>query len=119
MKAYNIGETATRSGVSCKMIRHYESIGLIPKARRTAAGYRNYAESDVQTLRFVARARDLGFSIRQIGDLLSLWQNRRRRSNATRLRNEADRLVMTNHLAGHARARRRFADVVSLHAAQL
>lgn len=81
MKAHNIGETATRSGVSCKMIRHYESIGLIPKARRTATGYRNYAESDVQTLRFVARARDLGFSIRQIGDLLSLWQNRRRRSN--------------------------------------
>jgi len=63
------------------MIRHYEAIGLIPKARRTAAGYRNYAESDIQTLRFVARARDLGFSIRQIGDLLSLWQNRRRRSN--------------------------------------
>ena len=81
MRAYNIGETATRSGVSCKMICHYESIGLIPKARRTAAGYRNYAESDIQTLRFVARARDLGFSIRQIGDLLSLWQNRRRRSN--------------------------------------
>jgi len=81
MGAYNIGETATRSGVSRKMIRHYEAIGLIPKARRTTAGYRNYAESDIQTLRFVARGRDLGFSIRQIGDLLSLWQNRRRRSN--------------------------------------
>ena len=81
MRAYNISETATRSGVSCKMIRCYESIGLIPKARRMAAGCRNYVESDIRTLCFVARARDLGFPIHPIGDLLSLWQNRRRRSN--------------------------------------
>jgi MerR family copper efflux transcriptional regulator len=77
----NIGEAAVRSGVTAKMIRHYEELGLIKKAHRTASGYRTYGDSDVHTLRFIRHARDMGFSIRQIADLLSLWQNRRRRSS--------------------------------------
>ena len=77
---YNIGDVATRSGVTAKMIRHYESLGLLKEARRTEAGYRVYADVDVHTLRFIRRARDLGFSIRGIQQLLGLWQNRRRAS---------------------------------------
>ena len=76
----NIGEAAERSGVSAKMVRHYESLGLLPHVRRTEAGYRQYGETEVNTLRFIRRARDLGFSMAEIAELLRLWQNRRRSS---------------------------------------
>jgi MerR family transcriptional regulator, copper efflux regulator len=80
-EAMNIGEAARHSGVSAKMIRHYEGIGLIPQAARTYSGYRTYTANDVHTLRFVRQARNLGFSIKQIEQLLGLWRNQRRPSS--------------------------------------
>jgi|SRR5215510_13421928 len=76
----NIGQAAEQSGVSAKMIRHYESIGLVERARRTDGGYRIYDANDIHTLRFIRRARDLGFSMKEIAQLLGLWRNRRRTS---------------------------------------
>lgn len=76
----NIGEAAKQSGVSAKMIRHYESIGLLPTAERALSGYRTYSDTDVSNLRFIRAARDLGFGLDAITDLLSLWQNRNRES---------------------------------------
>lgn len=77
----NIGEASRRSAVSAKMIRHYESLGLLPKVARTDAGYRQYDAAAIHTLRFIRRARDLGFGMQEIGELLALWRNRRRASS--------------------------------------
>jgi len=76
----NIGEAAAAANVSAKMIRHYEQIGLLPKAGRTSSNYRVYAANDVHVLRFVKRARTLGFSIDDIQELLGLWRNKARSS---------------------------------------
>ncbi|WP_426265241.1 Cu(I)-responsive transcriptional regulator [Sphingomonas sp. PWP1-2] len=77
----NIGQASNASGVSQRMIRHYEAIGLIPPPPRRESGYRDYCDADVHRLRFIANARDLGFPIAEIGDLLGLWRDAGR-SNA-------------------------------------
>ena len=109
-----IGEASLASGVSQRMIRHYEAIGLIPAAARRDSGYRDYDERDVGTLRFIRRARDLGFPIDEIGRLLALWQDRSRASaevkalalsRAAELRRKARQLdemrKSLEHLAAH------------------
>src|SRR5437016_9762573 len=75
-----IGEAALTTGVSAKMIRHYESIGLIPAADRRSSNYRDYGHHDIHRLGFIRRARDLGFSIDEIRDLLRLWADKHRSS---------------------------------------
>jgi MerR family transcriptional regulator, copper efflux regulator len=76
----NISAASRASGVSAKMIRHYEALGLVPGVRRSDAGYRQYDEATVHMLRFIRRARDLGFDTKEIGALLQLWRNKRRSS---------------------------------------
>ena len=80
----NIGEAARQSGVSAKMVRHYESLGLLPHVHRSDSGYRQYSDAEVHTLRFIKRSRELGFSMPEIAELVSLWQNRRRASKNVR-----------------------------------
>ena len=77
----NIGEAARSSGVPAKTIRYYESIGLIPAASRSESGYRSFGRIDIDTLRFVQRARSLGFSVKDVARLLDLWRDRSRASS--------------------------------------
>ncbi len=87
----NIGAVAAQSGVSAKMVRHYESLGLLGNIARTESGYRQYTEADVHSLRFIKRGRDLGFSMKEIGELVGLWRNRQRAS--ARVKRIAERHV--------------------------
>ncbi len=81
----NIGEAARQSGISAKMIRYYEATALIPPADRRASGYRDYSDANVHELRFIRRARDLGFSVAEISELLGLWRDRARRSGDVKM----------------------------------
>jgi Cu(I)-responsive transcriptional regulator len=89
MSAMNIGQAAQVSGLSAKMIRHYEALGLLVAPARTEAGYRQYGAADVHALRFIRQARDLGFSLHDIGELLSLWHDRQRPSRMVKALAEA------------------------------
>ena len=75
-----IGTAAQRAGISARMVRHYESLGLLTCVARTDSGYRQYSDADIHALRFIRRARDLGFSMVEIATLLSLWQDKQRAS---------------------------------------
>jgi Cu(I)-responsive transcriptional regulator len=112
----NIGEVADKSQVNSKMIRRYEEMGIIPKAQRNMSGYRKYSENDVNILKFVKRARELGFSMKDIKQLVSLWRNRSRtsaqvKSIASRHIQELEKklheietmLSTLNHLVEHCR----------------
>ena len=109
----NIGEAASASGVSAKMIRYYEQIDLIPPAGRTEAGYRIYDDDAIATLRFIRRARDLGFSMAEIAELLKLWQNKRRASADVKriaLAHAADLHRRIEEMAGMQRTLQRLAE---------
>ncbi|NKE48520.1 MerR family DNA-binding transcriptional regulator [Roseomonas frigidaquae] len=105
----NIGEASAASGVSAKMIRHYESIGLVPTADRTEAGYRIYDKADVCTLRFVHHARDLGLPLDKIGEILGLWRNPNRTGS------EVKRLALEHVAALEAKAAALRAVAAALH----
>jgi Cu(I)-responsive transcriptional regulator len=93
-----IGEAAEASGVSSKMIRHYEAIGLVPRPTRRSSNYRDYTKTDVHRFAFIRRARDLGFSIEQIRSLLRLWADKRRSSRQVKA------LALEHIAALHAKA---------------
>lgn len=95
----NISQAAERSGVPAKTIRYYEDIGLIPPAERTASGYRQYAGKDVETLRFINRARSLGFSVADVQALLGLWRDRQRASRDVRAMAERHLEVIEQKIA--------------------
>lgn len=108
---HNIGEAAALSGVSAKMIRHYEAIGLLPTVGRTFAGYRIYNNTDLHRLRFIKRSRTLGFSIRQIEQLLDLWDDRQRASSEVKRLAQAHADALAGRIAEMQAMQRTLADL--------
>jgi len=98
---FQIGQTERLSGVSVKQIRYYESIGLLKKSRRRENGYRSYEERHVHELRFIKRARELGFPIKEIRELLALWRNKRRSSSQVRKLAERHRDAIKDRVKAH------------------
>ena len=94
-----IGEAARRAGVSPRMVRHYESLGLLPPVHRTDSGYRQYTQADVHALQFIRRGRDLGFSIEEIGTLLGLWQDQDRSSSQVKAIAQKHIATLTERIA--------------------
>lgn len=107
-----IGTAAARSGVSARMVRHYEGLGLLPSVARTDGGYRQYTEADIHTLRFIRRARDLGFSMDEIAELVGLWQNRRRASANVKRIAEKHLTELETRIAGLQAMQRTLAHLV-------
>jgi Cu(I)-responsive transcriptional regulator len=108
----NIGTAAQRSGVPAKTIRYYETIGLIPSAARTSAGYRDYDDDDVETLGFVQRARSLGFTVKEVAALLELWRDRDRASGDVRALAERHIAEIDGKIAELRHMRQGLADLV-------
>ena len=108
---YNIGQAVSQSGVSAKMVRHYETLGLLPTVHRTDAGYRQYGDKQIHTLRFIRRARDLGFSMAEIAELLKLWQNQDRASADVKRIAQAHVADLERRIAGMQAMRQTLAEL--------
>lgn len=109
----NIGQASGASGVSARMIRHYETIGLMPAAARRESGYRDYAEAEVHALRFIRRARDMGFSIDEIAQLLALWRDQKRASGDVKAMAETRLAEIDRRIEDLSAMRRTLAKLVS------
>ncbi len=109
----NIGEASRASGVSAKMIRYYEATGLIPAAQRTGSGYRAYGPTEVRMLRFIRRARDLGFPVETIGELLALWRDRSRHSGDVKRLAEGHIAALSRRIAEMQAMRDTLADLAT------
>jgi Cu(I)-responsive transcriptional regulator len=107
-----IGQAAQLSGVSPKMLRHYEGLGLLGQVPRTEGNYRQYAEADVHTLRFIRRARDMGFTLDEIRTLVGLWHNRRRSSETVKRIAEQHITELDQRIAALQAMRRTLQDLV-------